>query len=323
MDSVWICDDLERCRSLWLEAFSEDSLFHLWEVRNCFQAAFRRTPCFIVCEDADGLAGLLPLSRIDETGRLAFFPGESWHAKTWLERNRVVARSAEVFAALLEAVPGDAHVRYLEGDCIYLSSTGASLDEIGYLFLPEQHAFCFQTYLDGLPRKTLKGLQREPNILRQRGVTFRYDCRRDIEQLFRMNLEAFGEHSYFDDERFLDGFERLLAELDRRGSLRVTTVLVDGEIAAIDVGGVWHNAYTVLAGGTNREFPGVAKLINFHHLEVACRERFDSVDFLCGDFGWKQRFRLVPRPLYQIELASGHAPEQCEIVSLTGMLDNV
>ena len=139
-------------------------------------------------------------------------------------------------------------------------------------------------------------------MLRERGVTFRYNCRRDIEQLFRMNLEAFGEDSYFHDERFLHGFERLIAELDRRGSLRVTTVLVAGAIAAVDVGAVWRNAYTVLAGGTNRDFPGVAKLINFHHLEVACRERFDSVDFLCGDFGWKRRFRLVARPLYQITL---------------------
>ncbi|MBN2293360.1 MAG: GNAT family N-acetyltransferase [Pirellulales bacterium] len=303
MSSIRICDDLEKCRLLWQEAFPNDSIFHLWEMRNCFQQAFNRTPCFIACEDANDLLGLLPLSRIDETGALAFFPGETWNGKTWLEQNRIFASSPDVFHSLLEAVPADAHIRYVEGECVPPSVTNASLDEIGYLFLPAMHTFSFQTYLNGFPKKTLKRLHQEPNILRARGVTFRYDCRRDIEQLFRMNFEAFGENSYFHDKRFLHGFENLIAELDRRGSLRITTVLVAGEIAAVDVGAVCRNAYTLLAGGTNRDFPGVAKLINFHHLEVACRERFHSVDFLCGDFGWKRRFRLAARPLYQISLA--------------------
>jgi hypothetical protein len=323
MGSIRVYDDLEQCKLLWQRALRDDTVFRLWEIRNCFQETFSRTPCFIACEDADGLSGLLPLSRNDETDSFAFFPGETWNGKTWLERNRIIARSPHVFQALLEAVPAGAHIRYVEGDCIPPSCSEASLDEIGYLFLPGQHAFSFQAYLDGIPRKTLKRLLREPNMLRDAGATFRHNDRRDIDRLFRMNLDAFGENSYFHDERFLHGFERLIAELDRLGSLRVTTVLVAGEIAAVDVGAVWRNAYTVLAGGTNRNFPGTAKLINFHHLEVACRERFDSVDFLCGDFGWKQRFRLTARPLYQIKLASGDAQGHSERVCSAGILSNV
>ena len=187
MGSIRIHDDLEQCKLLWQAALRDDSVFHLWEIRNCFQEAFHQTPCFIVCEDADGLSGLLPLSRIDETDTFAFFPGETWHGRTWLERNRIVARSPDVFQALLEAVPADAHIRYVEGECVPPSSTEVSVDEIGYLFLPEQHAFSFRAYLNGFPRKTLKRLHREPNMLREDGVTFRYNSRRDIEQLFRMN----------------------------------------------------------------------------------------------------------------------------------------
>jgi CelD/BcsL family acetyltransferase involved in cellulose biosynthesis len=66
----------------------------------------------------------------------------------------------------------------------------------------------------------------------------------------------------------------------------------------------------------------VAKLINFHHLEIACRERFDSVDFLCGDFGWKQRFRLVARPLYEFTLPAGDVRENGEMISAAGILAN-
>ncbi len=178
-----------------------------------------------------------------------------------------------------------------------------ALDEIGYLFFPARHGYSFERYLEGFRRKSLKHLLEEPELLYERGAAFRYDFRPDIEQLYRLNLAAFGEDSYFHDPRFLEGFERLIAELDRRGRLRVVTVVIGGEIAAVDVGAVWNNRYTVLAGGTNRVFPGVAKLINFHHLRMACRERFDVVDFLCGDFGWKRRFHLAERPLFQIELA--------------------
>jgi hypothetical protein len=53
----------------------------------------------------------------------------------------------------------------------------------------------------------------------------------------------------------------------------VTSVLVGGEIAAVDIGAVWNGTYTVVAGGAGKEFTGVAKLINFHHLEWACREQ--------------------------------------------------
>jgi hypothetical protein len=72
----------------------------------------------------------------------------------------------------------------------------------------------------------------------------------------------------------------------------------------VDVGTVWNESSTVLAGGVNPGFPGVAKLINLHHLEWACQNRMKSVDFLCGDYGWKERFHLSPRPLYKIEAPS-------------------
>ncbi|MCY2927356.1 MAG: cellulose biosynthesis protein CelD, partial [Planctomycetota bacterium] len=62
---------------------------------------------------------------------------------------------------------------------------------------------------------------------------------------------------------------------------------------------------TVLAGGTDGRFQRVAKVISLQHLTWACRQRVESVDFLCGSFGWKDRFHLTPRPLYQIKIAQG------------------
>ena len=83
--------------------------------------------------------------------------------------------------------------------------------------------------------------------------------------------------------------------------LRITTILVGGRVAAVDMSAVFNGTCTVLAGGTHPDFPGIAKLINFTHLEWACQQRIREMDFLCGEFNWKHRFHLTPRPLFRIE----------------------
>ncbi len=83
-----------------------------------------------------------------------------------------------------------------------------------------------------------------------------------------------------------------------QGWLQITTVLIQDEIAAVDLGCVYNGTYTLLAGATSTDHPGVAKLINFHHLQRSCMERFQKADFMCGDFSWKKLFHLTERPLY-------------------------
>jgi CelD/BcsL family acetyltransferase involved in cellulose biosynthesis len=150
-------------------------------------------------------------------------------------------------------------------------------------------------------RKFRANYGRETSRLEASGISFRHNHIADAEHLFRMNIDAFGENSYFFDPRFLNSFEHLIQLLLDNGMLRITTVLIGSKIAAVDIGAVRNRHYTVLAGGTSQEFMGVAKLINIHHMEWACAQRLESVDFLCGDFGWKERFHLSRRPLYQIK----------------------
>ena len=243
------------------------------------------------------MCGLLALSWIEEKQCFVHFPGEIWQGKTWLEQNKIAARGTDVFEALLAHIPGETKIRYLTPETLLLDRKAMSLDEIGYIFyprrvrifLPEIHA----TVFGKIPQEAGRELGR----LKDLGLTIRYDRLADVDLMFRMNLEAFGEWSYFKDSRFMNAFEALSAWLHKKGMLRVTTLLLGGKVAAVDIGALWGSSYTVLAGGTHPEFPGVAKLINFHHLEWACCQRLAEVDFLCGNFGWKERFHLTPRPL--------------------------
>jgi len=243
---------------------------------------------------------LLALSWIDEHGYFGHFPGEVWGGKTWLEQNRIPAPESRAARALIDRAPGPLHVRYLTEDTL-AGDVRRSIDEVGYLFHPARHGHRFDAFWASLPGRARRKVAHECASLETQGLSFRFDVRSDVEALLRLNTDTWGERSYFHDARFRRAFESTVAWLDAAGGLRVTTILVRGAIAAVDVGGVHGSTYTLLAGGTNPEFPGIAKVINLHHLQRACCERFSVVDFLCGDFGWKARLGLTPRPLYAVD----------------------
>ncbi len=299
MTNIRICNDLEEARRLWHRHWPQRSLFDLWGVRSCFQMYYDRDPWFVVAEQHDAFAGMLALSWIPELHCFGHFPGEVWCGKTWLEQNRILACSPEVVYLMEAHTPGEINIRYLVATDFDRHGFLDAVDEIGYLFYPGLYDYSFQNYMRGFSGKTRKKIRHEVSRLERQGVSYRFDHLPDIDGLFRLNLESFEDKSYFSDLRFLRSFENLAAWLHANGMLKITTILVGGKVAAVDLGAVWNKHYTVLAGGTCPDFPGIAKVINFHHLEWACQQRCLSVDFLCGDFNWKNRFHLTPRPLYR------------------------
>jgi hypothetical protein len=303
MIRIHVRTDPEECRVLWEALWPGECLFDLWPVRNAFRIHFNHPTHFVYAEKNGRPAGLLALSWIDEQRHYGHFPGELWHAKTWLEQNRMPSASPAVADALLENIPGELRLRYLRRDALPSSLAEAPVDETGYLFIPSHYGYSFDRYLAGFSGKSRKKLRRDAEPLEKLGIAYRFDYLPDVEKLFQLNLLAFGENSYFHDTRFLNAFEELASWLSSQGLLRTATVLIGGRIAAVDIAAVWKSSCTVLAGGTDPEFPGVAKLINFQHLEWACREKIGIVDFLCGDFGWKERFHLTPRPLYKLDIS--------------------
>lgn len=301
MGKVRVIQNIAECQSAWERLNEPASLFDLWPVRQCFHEAFGRPPYFVVAERDGVLQGLLALSWIDEADCFGFFPGETWRGETWFEANRILARDEATLQALLDEVPGPAALRYLaEAPCAAAEDAQVSIDEMNFSFSPGRWEHCFATYRAGFPSKTWRKIERELDGFAQQGVAWQEGCLADIDWIFGTNRVSFGAESYFSDERFLGAFQSLVAWLHDTGRLCLTSVRIGGRLAASDIGAVWGDTYVLLAGATSREFPGVAKLINLRHLETACKKRYRRVDFLCGDFGWKQRFRLTPEPYYKI-----------------------
>jgi len=295
---VRIASDLDECQAVWQSVIPGEHITDLWEVRSCFQQQYNRPLNFIVVEDDAGICGLLPLSLIEELRCYGYFPGETWHGKTWLEQNRIYFRG-DGPQALLSRCNLPYHLNYLS---LPDTQNGGNLvvDEIGYLFSPPQYEYDIQNYFTEFSHKSIKQILREIAKLESQGVSYRYDDLADFDLMIQLNISRFGTNSYFYDRRFREGFRSLAHFMRDKGWLRLTTVLIGQEPAAVDMGCMYREEYTVLAGGTNARFPGVAKLINLHHMQRACNERIQQVDFLCGDFNWKKLFHLSPRPLYML-----------------------
>ena len=305
-----VYEDPEQCQRIWEQMWPVKGLFDLWQVRSCFHDAFSRPISFHVIQENQKALGFLALCWDEEASKYIQFPGETWHGKTWLEQNRIIATTPEVLANLLESVPGPLHLRYLAQNSLFGLSELMTQDELGYVFYPGLYEFSFENYWHSFSGKFRKKFKAEQKKMEERQLTFRFNQIPDLDLMFRMNLESFGENSYFNDPRFYRAFENLASFLSKIGMMRITTLMIDGIVAAVDMGALWKNSYTLLAGGTNPEFPGVAKPINLHHLDWACCQRIETVDFLCGDFNWKERFHLTPVPLYELILDKNSNPRQ-------------
>ncbi|MEI6258626.1 MAG: GNAT family N-acetyltransferase [Deltaproteobacteria bacterium] len=297
MPAVRVVTDLDEGKILWRKSFPEETLWDIWDVRECFHRNYQRPLHFLFTENEGGIVEFLPLCLIEEHGYYGYFPGEIWSSRTWIEQNRIKGCGHVSLERLCRQIPGPFQLRYLSpGGAI--AADRLPVDEIGYIFVPEHYGHEMANYMKTFSRKAAKGLSREISAIEAVGVTYRLDDPGDFDDMIQMNLRRFGETSYFADERFLRSFRDLRDLLAERGLLRITTILIGGAPVAVDMGAIYRNQYILLAGGAHEDFIGVAKLINQYHIVRACRERLLLVDFLCGDFSWKKLFHLEPRPLY-------------------------
>ncbi len=303
MPKVQIFQDAATCAQLWERFWPKRCIFDLWEVRACFGRHYNRPNLFFLSESTEQGHCFLALSWIEEEDYFAQFPGETWGGKTWLEQNKILAADSQFLNVLAEKLQGRLFIRYIvDVECLPFYDTPLTVDEVGYLFFPEQYEYSFNNYFMTFSKKTRKKLNHELKTLHAQNVQYRYNYMPDVDWMIEKNLSVYNEDSYFYDSRFLRSFIDMIEFFKNNDLLILSSVLVGGRLAAVDVGALWNNAYTVLAGGVDRSFEGIAKLINFHHIQLACDKRFDVVDFLCGDFNWKSRFHLTPRPLYSLNL---------------------
>jgi hypothetical protein len=299
--------DLDQCKILWNTLIRPKSVSDLWEFRSCFDRRFRCPPAFLILEDAKGIAGMLPLSYSEETDRFVFFPGETWKGKTWMERTPFFLREEAYLPELFSSSPEKTFLRYIE-PFSDLPPGDFGVDEIGYVLYPSRINFDQTLYKKRFSSKKFKNIMKTIGALTGPEGRFYLNRVEDFDLLVDMSLKCFGRDSYLEDHRFRD----VMHLLHRKKWLRMVSLEIQGKTVAVDLGAIFGGTYTIFLGGTDRDVPGIAKVMNMHHIEFAFREGLFKVDFLCGDFNWKKLWHLDPEPLYKFVLPSAPARDPLE-----------
>jgi hypothetical protein len=289
---------LESCRSLWEAVAEPKHVFDLWSFRTCFQRHFHSRPSFLLLEDKGCVTGMLPLCYSQEQDMFLFFPGEVWKSKTWIERTPVYAKDNHDLLALLDACPERTYLRYMDLRNGPVQEI-LSVDELGYVLYPGRLHQDIAAYYRRFSGKKFKNLTRAIQSLVGESTVFHVNRLEDFDLLVDMSLSRYGEDSYLWDQRFRESFRDVMLFLYGRGMLRMVSLEIEGKTVAVDLGALCNNIYTVFLGGTDPDTPGVAKVMNRNHIEFAFQHGVSKVDFLCGDFHWKQLWHLDEEPLYK------------------------
>jgi hypothetical protein len=307
----YFVSDIDDCMKLWERLIPVKDISDLWDFRLCFQRHFNHRPFFLILEDGSGIAGMLPLSYVKELDMFAFFPGEIWKGKTWIERTPVYLREPDYVEELLSHCPERTYLRYMEPFTEFYDP-GFELDEIGYVLYPPDFDFDLDQFLKRFSRKRIREIKKVIRSFSDDSGTFHVNRLVDFGLLLEMSLQYFGRNSYLYDPRFREGFRDVMYFLYDNGFLRMVSFEIHGRIAAVDLGALFNGTYTVFLGGTNSQFPGIAKAMNMHHIEYACNQKATKLDFLCGDFHWKRLWHLDPEPLYRFVTPELRSEEELE-----------
>jgi hypothetical protein len=317
-----VVTDLNECRTLWDRLIEPRKVSDLWEFRLCFQRHFKNKPWFLVLEDNQGIAGMLPLSYLHDLDMFVFFPGEIWKGRTWIERTPLYVRDNEFLIELLSSCPDRTYLRYMEvpegAQCQELE-----IDETGYVLHLPGLEFELANYLNRFSRKRIKAILKDIRTLTNEDGQFYLNRFEDFDALVRMSILNFGEDAYLFERRLRECFRDAMYFLQRGGYLQLVSLQVKEKTVAVDLGAIYRGTYTIFMGGTHPEVPGIAKAINMRHIEISCGKKLSCVDFLCGDFHWKTLWHLDPEPLYKFVTPALSAGEEMGWAMDTDMTDLV
>ena len=289
--------ELEECERLWRLLIRPKSISDLWEFRLCFHRYFDHRPCFLLVEDREGIAGMVPLSYVENMDLFVFFPGELWKDKTWIERTPIYLREPDLIQDVLRSCPKRTYLRYMDVPEA-IDFADLTVDEIGYVLYNRGLGPDLAHYRHRFSNKKFKAILKEVGSY-MKNASFHLNRLEDFDLIVDMSVEYYGKDSYLHDSRLREGFRDIMFFLQQRGWLRMVSLEIEGRTVAVDLGALRQGTYTLFLGGADRAFPGVAKVMNMHHIEFASENGISKVDFLCGDFHWKKLWHLDPEPLFK------------------------
>ncbi len=150
--------------------------------------------------------------------------------------------------------------------------------------------------LDGVSRQRL--INRINKIDKTYKIEVKDGNKEDLEKMFQLSIERFGEGSSFN---MLDR-QQIYRELLERFDVDLMTIVLDNEVKAVSFAIVHNGIYTTINVGYDYDVRDLSKLLVVTQIKRAMDRKCTVFDAGQGDNGWKEHFNLTKIPQYKLVL---------------------
>lgn len=291
--------ELQEAEEAWKTLSLNEVLYDNWDFRYLYYQFLQYPLEFIAAYDNGELVGLLPLMWDEEKGHLDFFAGVNF-----MEDNRIFVEPGYEFLRheLLKRVSKPAFLNYLHEE-INISSQ-AEIHAYTY-YADLAHVKNYSDYIEKtFSGKTKNTLKRQLKKLQENNLVFSENDSDDIDTLIKFNKERFGEKSSFYKRTNWSDFYKAIAAKFHTKTLSIS---INNEKKAVGFGIIYKNTYVMINSGADIEFDNLRKFTNLFLIDQAIKSQTTIYDAGSGSFGWKEYFKLIPKPQYQIDLRNTFA----------------
>lgn len=284
--TISIEQDLIECKKLWDEFSPKLSLFDTWDFRFAFYKGYQFKPYFIqMLVDQEPVA-LLPLCFDDEQDKYFWF-GSDWH-----EDNQFFVKNNNLLPLLISIIPNSTS----------LNAINISQESLfKYPFIADEPKFVLNLdkintlndFLLSLKKKKRYNLKRDYERIKSLKPEIIINNFNDLDVLIKLNRKRFesrGIDTSWQDERKVTTFKEILKlpHSNPKIEIRMITVKIGDSIAGVDLMAIYNKRYYCLKGGNDIDkFPGIGNFLSQFEIEDALSLNMEKMDFLSGDFGYK------------------------------------
>jgi len=276
--------NIKECERLWNIFSPHRTIYQEWDFRYTHYKYFNYPIKFIVGMDANQPIGILPLQYEPEEEFWEFFGGQE------MEDNGIWVKSGyeNRLEDFLKAVSEDVWLDYLAGDSEFIQSLSA--DDISYeldLIKFTGAADFVENHLSGHLRKHVRSAYKAVSGLGPEIIRGDWS---DLEKMFDLSADVFGEESGFNDPYSREIYRDLLK---LPYDWRIFSVRFGGVIRAVSLAVFYKDIYYFYTVGYDR---GTVKdlnaFLNLQNIDEAKKLGAKKINFGYHDCGWKERWGL-------------------------------
>ena len=298
-----IVSDYKEAKELWQMFSSDQNLWDLWEVRDCFIRGTNYPLYFIVGYEGDEILGVLPLWHNIEEKHYSFIGDE------FPEGNKLFLKDKKFLPEFLKQCPAETYLDYLNKDdkSFFPSFKIAVHPDDCYYHLDLTGLATFEDYLQSFSKKHRKNLKYDLNGLLTQGLTagLENDFEENIIDIIsRYNLERFKNDSFFAIPSFSKSLLNLILWAKEGGLLQMVIIKKSGQIYGAQFAILYKGAYTVIMGSHDSSIENLGKLLTVGHIKNAINLGVKEMDFMASG-EWKQLWQMSGSDVYEWDNLTG------------------